>query len=77
MGSQNQSKTGNDLVVPGAKAALDKMKNEIAGELSLNVPNGDYWGNVPSRDCGRVGGQIGGKMVRELIRIAEQQLKGQ
>jgi hypothetical protein len=74
MGSQNQSNTGNDLLVPGSKAALNKMRNEIAGELSLNVPNDDYWGNVPSKDCGRVGGRIGGRMVREMVRMAEQQV---
>jgi small acid-soluble spore protein A (major alpha-type SASP) len=71
MGSQDNR---NEALVPEAKDALDKMRNEIANELSLNVPNNDYWGNVPSKDCGRVGGLIGGKMVREMIRIAEQQI---
>lgn len=76
MGSQGQQNNGEDLLVPGAKSALDRMRNEIAGELSLNVPNDNYWGNVPSRDCGRVGGLIGGKMVREMVRMAERQLNG-
>jgi small acid-soluble spore protein A (major alpha-type SASP) len=76
MGSQGQKDNGNDLLVPEAKGALERMRNEIAGELSLPVPNGDYWGNVPSKDCGRVGGLIGGKMVRDLVRMAEEQLKG-
>lgn len=77
MGSQGNQDNGHDLVVPQAKNALNRMRNEIAGELALNVPNDDYWGNVSSRDCGRVGGKIGGKMVREMIRMAEEQIKNQ
>jgi hypothetical protein len=29
-----------------------------------------YWGDVPSRDCGAVGGQ----MVKKMIEMAEQQM---
>lgn len=59
------------LVVPGAQNALQKMKYETASELAINAPQDGYWGNVSSRDCGRVGGN----MVRKLIQIAEQQIK--
>jgi small acid-soluble spore protein A (major alpha-type SASP) len=75
MESQGKKNGSNDVLVPEAKEALDKMKLEIAGEQALNVPNNDYWGNVPSKECGRVGGLIGGKMVREMVRLAEQQIK--
>lgn len=75
MGTQSQNGSSNDLLVPEAKNALDKMRNEIAVDLSLPVPNDDYWGNVPSKDCGRLGGKIGGEMVREMVHMAEQQLK--
>ncbi len=75
MGSQGNQDNSNHLLVPQAKDAMNRMRNEIAKDLALNVPNNDDWGNVPSRDCGRVGGQIGGKMVREMIRIAEQQMQ--
>lgn len=72
MGTQNNN--GKPLV-SGSKDALDRMRNEIANELAINVPNDDYWGNVSSRDCGRVGGRIGGPMVRKMIQMAEEQLK--
>jgi small acid-soluble spore protein A (major alpha-type SASP) len=63
------------LQVPGAHQALDNMKYEIASELSLPVQQGseDYWGNLSSKDCGRVGGN----MVKKLIQMAESQLEGQ
>lgn len=75
MGSQGNQSNGNDLLIPQAKDAMNRMRNEIAKDFSLNVPSNDGWGNVSSRDCGRVGGQIGGKMVREMIRTAEQQMQ--
>jgi hypothetical protein len=71
MDVQSRISRAQPLVVPGAQSALQKMKYETASELAINVPNGDYWGDVSSRDCGRVGGN----MVRKLIAIAEQQLK--
>jgi small acid-soluble spore protein A (major alpha-type SASP) len=51
------------------------MKYEIASQFNLPVRQGseDYWGNLSSRDCGRVGGE----MVRRLITMAENQLSGQ
>ncbi|MHB1393961.1 MAG: small, acid-soluble spore protein, alpha/beta type [Clostridia bacterium] len=62
------------LKVPTAHKALDNMKYEIASELNLPVHQGseDYWGNLSSKDCGRVGGN----MVKKLITQAEQQLEG-
>jgi small acid-soluble spore protein D (minor alpha/beta-type SASP) len=71
MDVQSRISNAKPLVGSGAQAALEKMKYETATELAINVPNGDYWGNVSSRDCGRVGGN----MVRKLIAIAEQQIK--
>ena len=63
---------GNTKLVPGAHQALDQMKYEIAAELGIPVHQGseDYWGDVPSRDCGKVGGEI----VRRLIHFAEENL---
>jgi hypothetical protein len=48
------------------------MKYEIANELNIptNLIQGDYWGNLSSRDCGAVGGN----MVRRMIQAAEQSL---
>lgn len=63
------------LEVPGAHQALDNMKYEIAAELNLPVHQGseDYWGNLSSKDCGRVGGS----MVKKMIAMAENQLSNQ
>lgn len=69
----NQS--SKNLIVPESREALENMKNEIANELGMELPNKKYWGDVSSRDCGRVGGKIGGKMVHNLIKIAEDKIK--
>ncbi len=64
-----------DQMVPKAHKALDNMKYEIASELNLPVHQGseDYWGDLSSKDCGRVGG----RMVKNLIQMAEAQLESQ
>ncbi|HHY83179.1 MAG TPA: alpha/beta-type small acid-soluble spore protein [Clostridiales bacterium] len=69
-GSKNTGK--NRQLVKGAHQALDDMKYEIARELNLPVHQGseDYWGNLTSADCGKVGGN----MVRRLIAMAEDNL---
>ena len=68
-------KYNKGLEVPGAHQALDNMKYEIAAELNLPVHQGseDYWGNLSSKDCGRVGGS----MVKKMIAMAENQLSNQ
>ncbi|MGE5397803.1 MAG: small, acid-soluble spore protein, alpha/beta type [Chitinophagales bacterium] len=60
----------NRVLVPQASEAMHSFKYEIANELGIGVPQGDYWGNVSSRDCGAVGGN----MVRKMISFAENQL---
>lgn len=57
-GSKNTGK--NRQLVKGAHQALDNMKYEIAAEFNLPVYQGseDYWGDLTSADCGRVGGEI-------------------
>ncbi len=64
----------NVLLNPGAEQALYNMKYEIAQQIGLPVQPGseDYWGNLTSRDCGAVGGEI----VRRLVAQAQQQLAG-
>lgn len=54
---------------------LDKFKWEVARQEGLHeqiLLNG--WPEMSSRDCGRVGGRIGGRMVKVLIRNAQQAL---
>ncbi|NLK08567.1 MAG: alpha/beta-type small acid-soluble spore protein [Firmicutes bacterium] len=60
----------NVLVVTDAYNAMEQFKFETANELGIQVPEDGYWGHVPSRDCGAVGGN----MVRKMIAAAEQAL---
>ncbi len=67
-----QGQQTNRAVVRGAEQALDQLKLEVANEIGLQVPANGYWGDMPSRQTGAVGGH----MVRRLIQMAEQQLAG-
>ncbi|RUS48730.1 alpha/beta-type small acid-soluble spore protein [Cohnella sp. AR92] len=62
----------NQLVVPQARAALEQLKFEIAQELGISIPQDGYYGNMLTRDTGRIGGQI----TRRLVQMAEQQIAG-
>ncbi len=59
----------NIAVVPEARAALDSFRNEVATEMGIHPPAG-YWGDIPSRTCGAVGGH----MVRRMVEFAQQHL---
>jgi small acid-soluble spore protein F (minor alpha/beta-type SASP) len=51
----------------------DQLKYEVAEELGLSgriAATG--WDNMPTRELGRIGGTIGGTMVRVLVRHAEE-----
>lgn len=52
-----------------AKAALDKMKFEVAREIGVDLKEG-YNGNLTSKQAGSVGGY----MVKKLIEKGEQSL---
>lgn len=63
--------TKNRLVVNSAWEVMDKFKYDIAKNIGLQAQVQDgYWGEIPSRDCGAVGGH----MVKQMIRLAEEQL---
>jgi predicted exporter len=51
----------------------NQVKFEVAKSLGIPLSQ-DYNGQLKAEDAGKIGGQIGGKMVREMIRIAQQQL---
>lgn len=54
---------------------LDRFKWEIAVQDGLSeqiVQLG--WPGMTSRDCGHIGGRIGGKMVKVMLKYAEQAL---
>jgi hypothetical protein len=62
----------NATLVPEARNALDRLKYEAAAEVGITPPASGYWGDIPSR----MNGAVGGAMVRKMIRLAEQQLSG-
>ena len=51
------------LLIPEAKQGLAHFKTEVAKELG--VPFGDYNGNLTSKQCGSVGGEMVKRMVQE------------
>lgn len=51
----------------------DRFKFEIAEELGITLRHGDN-GNMTAREAGRIGGRIGGNMVKVMIRHAEEAL---
>jgi hypothetical protein len=60
-----------ETVVPQAESALDEFKYEVADELGLlEKIKSQGWGDMTTREVGRVGGQ----MVRRLIQAAEESL---
>ncbi len=53
----------------------DRFKYEVAGELGLlDDIEAKGWADMPTRELGRIGGAIGGNMVKVLIRQAEEAL---
>jgi hypothetical protein len=68
-----KDRNSNQIVVQQARAALEQLKFEVAQELGIQIPADGYYGNMITRDTGRIGGNI----TRRLIQIAEQQLAGQ
>lgn len=60
----------NQNTIPEARHALDVFKNEVANEIGVKVPENGYWGEMTSRECG----SVGGNMVKKLVAMGEQQL---
>ncbi len=68
------SASKNVKVIPEAFQVMNQFKYEIANELGINPEyKSGYWGNIPSRECGAVGGH----MVRRMVAAAQQSLLGQ
>ena len=62
--------SNNKIVVPEAKAAMEKFKMEAANEVGVNLKQG-YNGDLTSREAGSVGGQ----MVKKMIEAYENSIK--
>lgn len=61
----NKSNNTNNLVVPGAKQAIEKMKYEIANELGVQMgPDA----------TSRANGSVGGEITKRLVQMGEQNL---
>ncbi|KKK39456.1 alpha/beta hydrolase [Mesobacillus campisalis] len=54
----------------------DNVKYEVARENHVPLQQG-YNGRLTSHEAGKVGGTIGGNMVKEMIRMAQEQMKKQ
>ena len=83
MGRKNRNK----ILVPEARQQLDELKAKIVGtnnpddaklevakELGIPLKEG-YNGQLTSAEAGKVGGRIGGSMVKELVKMAQQKMK--
>ncbi|MFC0272698.1 small, acid-soluble spore protein, alpha/beta type [Metabacillus herbersteinensis] len=79
----------NKLLVPEARQAVDQLKAnvantkdpanakfEMANEVGVPLTKGNN-GNLTSKEAGKVGGRLGGNMVREMVKLAEEKLKKQ
>ncbi|MBP0727017.1 alpha/beta-type small acid-soluble spore protein [Bacillus sp. RG28] len=77
----------NKLLVPESKAALDQLKAQVvnvnnpenakfeaAKEVGVSLNKG-YNGQISAKEAGQVGGRLGGSMVKELIKIAQENLR--
>ena len=51
----------------------DNVKYEIANELGIPLKKG-YNGKLTSEQAGKIGGPIGGNMVKEMVRMAKEQM---
>ena len=65
--------TNSSALLP--HAVRDRFKYEVAEELGLlNEIETKGWADMPTRELGRIGGTIGGNMVKVMIRHAEETL---
>ena len=62
--------SNNKIVVPEAKAAMEKFKMEAANEVGVDLKKG-YNGSMTTREAGSIGGQ----MVKKMIEAYENSMK--
>ena len=60
----SNNRSNNGVVVPEARAAMDKFKMEAASEVGVQLKNG-YNGDLTSRQAGSIGGQMVKKMIKK------------
>ncbi|WP_335872056.1 alpha/beta-type small acid-soluble spore protein [Bacillus sp. 2205SS5-2] len=64
---QPTNSSSNKLVAPGAQAAIDQMKYEIASEFGVQLG---------ADSTARANGSVGGEITKRLVQMAEQQIGG-
>ncbi|TMU84853.1 alpha/beta-type small acid-soluble spore protein [Bacillus sp. BHET2] len=77
------------LLVPESREAMDQLKAKVSGtqdpkdakyeiarEQGIPLQRG-YNGKLTSEQAGKVGGRIGGSMVKELVKMARENLTKQ
>ncbi len=85
-GNSMARRNKNKLLVPEARQGLDQLKAKVAGthdpeqakfevakEIGVPLKEG-YNGKLTSEEAGKVGGRLGGNMVKELVRMAQENL---
>lgn len=60
----------NQILIRQAARPMEDFKWETASELGIQVPEGGYMGDLPSR----MNGAIGGNMVKKMIAAYENSL---
>ena len=76
----------NKILVTEARKGLDELKARVVGtknpedakfeaaeEVGVPLKKG-YNGQLTSEQAGKVGGRLGGNMVKELVRMAQENL---
>ena len=84
--SEKTSRPGADAAMSAFKAEVmrkegfvvnpgqpDDVKFEVAQSLGIPLERG-YNGGASTESMGQIGGQIGGAMVKELVRMAQEKL---
>lgn len=57
----------------GRPVSSDEVKYEVAKRVGVPLLRG-YNGQLKTKSAGKVGGEIGGKMVKELVYLAQKKL---
>jgi len=76
----------NKILVKEARKGLDQLKAKVAGtnnpeqakfeaaaEVGVPLKQG-YNGKLTAEQAGKVGGRLGGSMVKELVKMAQENL---
>ena len=76
----------NKILVPEARKGMDNLKAKVVGadhpsnakfeaaeEVGVPLQKG-YNGKLTSEQAGKIGGKLGGSMVKELVRMAQENL---